>query len=117
MTSRVVAAACLLLFIPQSPQPIKFEPKTGVQTFAVREPVLKLKPGDLVESRTFSRAGDYYDRAGGPWPGVVGTFHIEGATAKDTLVVRNVRLRLNLDQAVSQLNPNDMTADRDDTQH
>ena len=110
MTSRVLAAACLFLFTLQSPQPIKFEPKAGVQTFAVREPVLKLKPGAVVESRTFSHAGDYYDRAGGPWPGEVGPFYVEGATPKDTLVVRIVRLRLNRDTAVSQLNPNGMSA-------
>ena len=110
MTSRALVAACLLLFTPQSPQPIKFEPKAGVQTFAVREPVLKLKPGAVVESRTFSHPGDYYERAGGAWPGEVGPFYIEGATPKDTLVVRIVRLRLNRDTAVSQLNPNGISA-------
>ena len=62
-------------------------------TFAVRPPVLRLRPGAVVETRTFSRPGDYYEKAGGPWPGEVGPFYIEGATPDDTLVVRIVRLR------------------------
>ena len=90
----------------QTQAPIKFEPTNGVPTFAVREPVLRLKPGATVETRTFSRPGDYYERAGGAWPGEVGPFYIEGATPNDTLVVRIVRLRLNRDNAVSQLSPN-----------
>ena len=100
----------LLILGQQSSQPIKFEPKAGVPTFAVREPVLRLKPGAVVETRTFSRPGDYYERAGGSWPGEVGPFFIEGATPNDTLVVRIVKLRLNRDVAVSALNPNGISA-------
>src|SRR5687768_17423176 len=100
----------LFILGQQSSQPIKFEPTAGVPTFAVREPVLRLKPGAIVETRTFSRAGDYYERAGGPWPGEVGPFLIEGATPDDTLVVRIVKLRLNRDVAVSALNPNGISA-------
>ena len=110
----MIAAVLLLpsFLLAQSPgsTPIKFEPTTGVQTFAVREPVLRLAPGAIVETRTFSRAGDYYDRAGGPWPGEVGPFWIEGATANDTLVVRSLKLRPNRDTAVSQVNPNGISA-------
>ena len=94
----------------QSSAPIKFEPTAGVPTFAVREPVLRIKPGDTVETRTFSRAGDYYERSGGAWPGEVGPFYIEGATPDDTLVVRILRLRLNRDNAVSAVNPNGISA-------
>ena len=72
-----------------------------MQTFAVREPVLRIKPGAMVETRTFSKPGDYYDRAGGAWPGEVGPFYIEGATPNDTLVVSIVRLTPNRDIAVS----------------
>ena len=57
----------------------RFTPTAGVPTFAVRDPVLRIKPGDVVESHTFSRPGDYYERAGGPWPGEVGPFFIDGA--------------------------------------
>ena len=107
--SFVALIAALLLPASQS-QTVKFEPTTGVLTFAVREPVLRLKPGTILESRTFSRPGDYYDRAGGAWPGEVGPFYVEGATPGDTLAVKIVRLRLNRDDAVSQLNPNGISA-------
>lgn len=91
---------------PAIAETIKYTPKAGVQTFAVREPVLRIKPGDIVESQTFSRPGDYYDKAGGPWPGEVGPFYVEGATADDTLVVKLLRVRPNRDTAVSAVNPN-----------
>ena len=55
-------------------------------TFAVRPPVLTVKPGDIVETETFSKPGDYYDpKAPGPWPGEVGPFHIEGAGRGEAL--------------------------------
>jgi acetamidase/formamidase len=99
-----------LLFQTASPSPIRFEPREGVPTFAVREPVLRLRPGATVETRTFSKPGDYYERAGGPWPGEVGPFWIEGATPNDTLVVRILRLRPNRDTAVSAVNPAGISA-------
>ena len=100
--------AALVPFLIQTPQPpaatsapIKFEPSQGVPTFAVREPVLRVAPGSTVETRTFSKPGDYYEKPGGAWPGEVGPFYIEGATPDDTLVVRILRLRPNRDSAVS----------------
>ena len=100
----------IALLLQQPSAPVKFEPTSSVQTFAVREPVLRIKPGTTVETRTFSRPGDYYERAGGAWPGEVGPFYIEGATPNDTLVVRIVRLRLNRDSAVSAVTPNGISA-------
>lgn len=97
----VLGVAC-----PALADTIRFVPKAGVQTFAVREPVLRIKPGDIVESSTFSRPGDYYERAGGSWPGEVGPFFIEGATTNDTLVVKIIRVRPNRDTAVSAVSPN-----------
>ena len=106
-----VALVVLALFFAQtSPAPIKFEPTEGVPTFAVRPPVLKLKPGAVVETRTFSKPGDYYEKSGGPWPGEVGPFLIEGATTSDTLVVRILKLRPNRDAAVSAVNPTGISA-------
>jgi acetamidase/formamidase len=105
--SFLVAIAILL---QQSSAPITYEPTSGVLTFAVREPVLRIKPGDVVQSRSFSRSGDYYERAGGAWPGEVGPFYIEGATPNDTLVVKIVRLQLNRDTAVSSVSPNGISA-------
>jgi amidase len=80
----------------------KFKPTAGVQTFAVRPPILTIKPGDTVETETFSRSGDYYDpEKAGPWPGEVGPFAIEGAAPGDTLVVRILKLAPNRDIAIS----------------
>lgn len=89
---------------------IKFTPTGGVSTFAVREPVLRIKPGDIVESHTFSKPGDYYEKEGGAWPGEVGPFYVEGVTTNDTLVVRLLKVRPNRTTAVSQLNPNGISA-------
>jgi len=82
---------------------ITFTPKEGVPTYAVREPVLRIKPGTIVDTKTFSKPGDYYE--GGAWPGEVGPFHIEGAEAGDTLVVKILKLTPNRDTAVSRYNP------------
>lgn len=88
----------------------KFKPAagSGVQTFAVREPVLRIQPGDVVE--TESLYGDYYAKPGGKWPGEVGPFYIEGATPNDTLVVKILRLRPNIDHAVSTHTPGFISA-------
>jgi len=82
---------------------ITFTPKEGVPTYAVREPVLRIKPGTIVETKTFSKPGDYYE--GGAWPGEAGPFHIEGAALGDTLVVKILKLTPNRDTAVSRYNP------------
>jgi acetamidase/formamidase len=109
-TALVLVWVSLVAQQPTGSAPIRYEPTRGVQTFALREPVLRVKPGDIVETRTYSRPGDYYERAGGPWPGEVGPFHIEGATADDTLVVRILKLRPNRETAVSAVNPRGISA-------
>jgi len=97
----------LLLVVPVSlaaqSQTITYTPTAGVQTYAVREPVLRIKPGTIVETKCYSQPGDYYE--GGAWAGEVGPFHIEGAAAGDTLVVKIVRLRPNRDTAMSRYAP------------
>jgi amidase len=115
MTSIVGAATsclvCALIALPVHAQPtpsgptVRYEPTAGVPTFAVRPPVLRITPGTTVESRTFSKPGDYYTPEGGPWPGEVGPFYIEGATPGDTLVVRILKVRPNRDSAVSTIGP------------
>jgi len=77
----------------------RFKPTVGHPTFAVRPPVLTVKPGDSLESE--SLWGDWYERAGGKWPGEVGPIAIEGAEPGDTLVVHVLRVRPNRDTAVS----------------
>jgi amidase len=106
LTALVIALACTTHAFAQGTTH-KFTPTDGVQTFAVRPPVLRVKPGDSVETQTFSRPGDYYtpDKAG-PWPGEVGPFFIEGAEPGDTLLVRIVRLTPNRDVAISSVAPN-----------
>ena len=108
-TLRMPAAAALgvLLLLPSSldAQTVRFEPTSGAPTFAVREPVLRIAPGTTLESRTFSRPGDYYEAQGGAWPGEVGPIYVEGATTGDTLVVRVLKVRPNRDTAVSSVGP------------
>lgn len=85
----------------------KFTPTSGAQAFGVRPPVLRIKPGDTVESQTYSRPGDYYTpEKAGPWPGEVGPFFIEGAEPGDTLIVRILKLAPNRDVAISNVTPN-----------
>ena len=106
--NQALAALAALTLLPvaaaaQTPETIQFTPTSGVQTFAVREPVLRVRPGTIVETRTFSTPGDYYE--GGAWPGEVGPFHIEGAAPGDTLVVRVLKVRPNRDTAMSRYAP------------
>jgi len=51
----------------------------------VRPPVLTVKPGDVLESETLW--GEWYEKAGGKWPGEVGPIAIEGAEPGDTLAI------------------------------
>jgi acetamidase/formamidase len=92
----------------QLPLEFKPAPGSGVQTFAVREPVLRVKPGDIIE--TESLYGDYYAQPGGRWPGEVGPFYVEGATSNDTLVVKILKLKPNVDHAVSTHTPGFISA-------
>src|SRR5918996_3068627 len=97
----------VLSAMPISAETHKFKPTAGVPTFAVRPPVLTIRPGDTVETETFSRPGDYYDpTTAGPWPGEVGPFYIEGAAPGDTLIVRILKLAPNRDIAISNVTPN-----------
>ena len=74
-------------------------PTTGHSTFAVRAPILTVKPGDVLESQTLW--GEWYEKAAGKWPGEVGPIAVEGADPGDTLVVEVLKVRPNRDTAVS----------------
>ncbi|MBA3342639.1 MAG: acetamidase/formamidase family protein [Gemmatimonadaceae bacterium] len=80
---------------------VRFEPKIAQPTFAVREPVLRIKPKTVLISRT--NFGPYYTEKGGAFPGEVGPFYVEGATTKDILVVKIHRVRPNHDIAAAQI--------------
>jgi len=84
---------------PGAAETHRLRPSVGHPTFAVREPVLTVKPGDVVESETLW--GEWYEKAGGKWPGEVGPIAIEGAQPGDTLVVEILKVRPNRDTAVS----------------
>lgn len=58
-----------------------------------------MQPGDVLESE--SLWGEWYEKAGGKWPGEVGPIAIAGAEPGDTLVVEILKVRPNRDTAVS----------------
>ena len=80
---------------------VRFTPTTQAPTFAVREPVLRVKPGTVLVSRT--NFGPYYTREGGAFPGEVGPIYVEGATTRDVLVVRIRKVRPNYGLAAARV--------------
>jgi acetamidase/formamidase len=72
---------------------VEFTPEIGHPTFAVREPVLRIRPNTILVSNTMM--GPYYTEEGGAFPGEVGPFYIEGATTEDTLVIEVLKVRPN----------------------
>ncbi|MGH7676235.1 MAG: acetamidase/formamidase family protein [Gemmatimonadales bacterium] len=94
-------ATLLLLAVVQDT--VRFTPTVGYPTFAVRTPVLRIKPGTVLVSNTMF--GPYYTEQGGAFPGEVGPFYIEGATTNDVLVVKILKVRPNTDLAAAQLYP------------
>lgn len=81
----------------------RFTPKIGYKAFKVREPVLRLKPGDVLISETLM--GGYYTEEGGDWPGEVGPIYIEGATPEDQLVVKVIKVGPNRDWGPARIRP------------
>lgn len=82
---------------------VRFTPTVAQPTFAVRTPVLRVKPKTVLISKT--NFGAYYTEQGGDFPGEVGPIYVEGATPKDILVVRVRRVRPNHDLAAAQIYP------------
>lgn len=113
-TSMRIAAAvcCLALSCPLFAETHRFTPAKGYPTFARRPAVFQVRPGDVLVTNTLW--GEWYDRAGGAWPGEVGPIEIAGATPNDTLVVKILKLAPNHDTAVSTHRPtlSALTADR-----
>ena len=95
-----VLVACVSAALPAQ-DTVHFTPTVAQPTFAVREPVLRIKPGTVLVSRT--NFGPYYTERGGAFPGEVGPIYVEGATRSDMLVVRIRRVRPNTDLAAAQL--------------
>ncbi|HJR41871.1 MAG TPA: acetamidase/formamidase family protein [Gemmatimonadaceae bacterium] len=82
---------------------VRFTPTVAQPTFAVRTPVLRVKPKTVLISKT--NFGAYYTEQGGDFPGEVGPIYVEGATPNDILVVRVRRVRPNHDLAAAQIYP------------
>ena len=80
---------------------VTFTPSVGHPTFAVREPVLRIRPNTVLVSNTMM--GPYYTPEGGAFPGEVGPFYVEGATTNDTLVVEVLKVRPNHRYAASSV--------------
>ncbi len=80
---------------------VEFTPEVGYPTFAVREPVLRIRPNTILVSNTMM--GPYYTEEGGAFPGEVGPFYIEGATTEDTLVIEILKVRPNHTIAAAQV--------------
>ena len=81
----------------------RFKPSQGHQTYAVREPVLRLNPGDRLETNTLY--SDFFTAKDGPWPGEAGPIYVNGATPADTLVVRILKIRPNIATGRSGTSP------------
>ncbi len=82
---------------------VRFTPTVGYSTFAVREPVLRIRPGTVLVSST--NFGAYYTEEGGAFPGEVGPIYVEGATTDDMLVVKIHSVKPNHHLAASRLYP------------
>jgi acetamidase/formamidase len=80
---------------PLLAETVKFKPTKGHQTYKVREPVLRIHPGDILESNTLY--SDFFTDKDGPWPGEVGPIYIEGATPEDTLVIKIIKIQPNIE--------------------
>jgi amidase len=108
----VIGSLLLLLPCLLCAETHKFTPQKGYPTFAKRAPVFRVKPGDILITSTLW--GEWYEKAGGAWPGEVGPIEIEGAMPEDTLVVRILKLAPNHDTAVSTHRPglSALTADK-----
>jgi hypothetical protein len=99
----IIAIAVLMAVTPsaRAQDTVRFTPTVGHPTFAVRDPVLRIKPGTVLISNT--NHGPYYTREGGAFPGEVGPFYVEGATTNDMLVVKILRVMPNTGLAAANV--------------
>lgn len=87
-----VLSICVTLLI--NAEIHRFKPSTGSQTYAVREPVLRIKPGDVIDTGTLF--SNYFAEADGTWPGEIGPIYVEGSTPADTLVIKIIKIHPNI---------------------
>lgn len=99
--SAFMAAFFIVLFMALAVAPeavtaevYRFKPSVGHQTYTVREPVVRINPGDKLETSTLY--SDFFTEKDGPWPGEVGPIYVNGATPEDTLAVKIIKIRPNI---------------------
>jgi amidase len=104
MRPLAILPLAILPIAPVSAQDtVRFTPTVAQPTFAVREPVLRVRPNTVLISKT--NFGDYYTEQGGAFPGEVGPIYVEGATTNDMLVVEIREVRPNYHLAASNVRP------------
>jgi len=104
MRAQILSSVAALVLVADSAatqDTVRFVPTTQQRTFAVREPVLTVRPGTVLISET--NWGPYYSEEGGAFPGEVGPIYVEGATTNDILVVKIHSVVPNSDFAGSRL--------------
>lgn len=97
----VVMALAAMAGLASAQDTVRFTPTIGHPTFAVRPPVLRVKPNTVLISNTMH--GAYYTREGGAFPGEVGPILVEGATTNDMLVVKILKVRPNTTLAAARI--------------
>lgn len=110
----IIAGLFLLVSVPLFAQnPVKYHAtiNTVKYVYATVEPVLRLKPGDILETNTFDAFGnaiqkptDTLDMVKGDNP-LTGPFFVEGAEPGDTLAVKILDLQVDSNQGVGALGP------------
>ncbi len=107
----MVTTAAVLLVLAQTV--VRYEPKESdlKYTFGVAEPVARVKPGDVIDTKTFDcfvnkirKPGDTLSMVPGDNP-LTGPFYVKGAEPGDTLVVKILQLEVDGSQGVAALAP------------
>src|ERR1700704_3667397 len=107
----MLAIAPLMFMLAQTV--VRYEPKESdlKYVFGVAEPVARVKPGDVIDTRTvdcfgnvIQKPGDTLAKVKGDNP-LTGPFYVEGAEPGDTLVVKILELTIDSNQGVGALAP------------
>jgi amidase len=113
---RITAAVALVLSLSTpalAQNVVRYEPKAAdlKYVFGVAKPVATVKPGDIIDTKTFDcfgnviqKPGDTLAKVKGDNP-LTGPFFVRGAEPGDTLVVKILDLTIDSNQGVGALAP------------